>query len=85
MIQSGELVNLLVSIILFIYTIILVKEQNKKTFHYWLMGIMFLMFSQISTVTEGFLWPVLFNISEHLFFTIACLLFLIGALKRESI
>jgi hypothetical protein len=82
MYEPKEIVNMLATLAFFTYFLYLVRKGFCKQIPtVWLYGVMFITLSNIATVAEGFIWYNIFNLFEHSFFTLACLLFLIGAIK----
>lgn len=88
MYEPKEIVNMIASMAFFAYFFYLVRRGRcNRIPEIWLYGVFLVTLSNISTVIEGFVFPVLFNFTEHLTFTVACILFLIGTilLKPEKI
>jgi len=85
MIQESELITLLISLFIFIVFIsILGKTLITKRFIFFLIGILFILSSQIFTIIEGFIFNSLFNTLEHsgyLFASLSFTLFFINFKK----
>ncbi len=81
-----ELMTFIISLLVFITILYFFKQKNIKTqekrfFLYSYTGIVLALFF---TNVEEILFPVLFNLFEHLFYLIASLLFLIGILTYKK-
>ena len=84
MIEPNEVVNLIASSIFFIFFVKLNQDGRCSQIpKEWVVGILFLTLSNICTVVEGFTAPVLFNITEHVLFLSAAIIFLLGALRMN--
>jgi hypothetical protein len=88
MYEPKEIINMIASVAFFTYFYYLVRKGScNRIPEIWLYGVFLVTLSNISTVTEGFVLFEVFNFIEHFSFTLACLLFLIGAkqIKPEKI
>lgn len=85
MLEAQELINLIISIIFFVYMFFFVGIKRVAFWSFSFLGIIFIFISQVATILEGFYLPQFFNIVEHIFYTLACVLFLISLLKKELI
>lgn len=82
MYEPKEIVNMVATIAFFIYFFYLVRQGKCcRIPEIWLYGVFLITISNISTVLEGFWFFNTFNTIEHLSFSIACLLFLVGAIR----
>lgn len=82
MYEPKEIVNMFATVAFFIYFYYLVRKGRcSKMPELWLYGLSLITLSSIATVVEGFTLYTFLNFIEHFFFTIACLLFLIGAIQ----
>jgi hypothetical protein len=86
MFEPNEVVNLIASTAFFSYYFKLTHKGkcNQMPFQ-WTIGILCLTLSNVFTVVEGFIFPVLFNTSEHVVFFIGTLFFLVGAFRLKVI
>ncbi len=83
MVEFGEVLDLIISVILTFYLISLVKKQNKYHKTIWFWGIALLLCSKLFTVLEGLILPDFLNLMEHLSFMLACELIVISIYKKE--
>lgn len=82
--ESKEIINMLASVAFFIYFFYLVRKGKcNRIPAIWLYGVLLITLSNICTVVEGFLLFNFFNMLEHILFTMACILFFIGALRLK--
>lgn len=81
MVEKNELIELILSALLFFIMLMIYRNSNKGISSYWVIGISVLMLNSVSTVVEGFVFPAFFNFIEHLCFPIAVLLFLAASIK----
>lgn len=85
MIEIYELLNLIFGLLLFGYFIYLSKHYVYQTNKEFIYTIYCILFSDMATILEGFFAPVVLNIIEHSFFTLACMFLLIGFVKKYVI
>lgn len=78
MIEEIEILNFCVSILLLIYMLTLLKKFAIRISGLWLACIGMLILANVLTIVEGFVFPEVLNIMEHVLFTLACLCFLLA-------
>lgn len=81
MIEIGELIDFLVSIILIFYLMSLIKNKGNNFKSFWFLGILAIVLSKLFSLVESFV-PFL-NTLEHLSFLSACILITISIFKKE--
>jgi hypothetical protein len=88
MYEPKEIVNMVASLAFFVYFFYLVRKGRcNRIPEIWLYGVFLVTIGNLATVAEGFFLPVFLNYTEHISFTVACFLFLIGVvqLKPEKV
>ena len=81
MLESNELINFILSLLLFVYFIYLIREYAYNVQSHWFIAVMFILLSNVATILEGFFLHVLLNFLEHLFFLLASIFLFIGFLR----
>ncbi|OFX24696.1 MAG: hypothetical protein A2041_00085 [Bacteroidetes bacterium GWA2_31_9b] len=77
MYQESEIITLLLSLIVtFFFVFILRKKLLSHKYLWFSIGILLVLFSQISTVIEGFCFNSFFNLMEHSGYVIASICFI---------
>ncbi len=84
MFESQEVINLFLSMALYFFLLSLLRRLEFKLPQYWIGCLTFIVFGEIFTVLEGFVFPYFLNILEHLSFTIACFYFFIAVLSMRT-
>ena len=79
----SEILDLAISVVLFIYLLSLIKKDKSYIKTYWFLGILFILFSKVSTIIEEIIFYNQANLAEHLSFLIGCIMLLISILKKE--
>lgn len=79
----SEILDFVVSTLLFIYLLLLINKNNTYAKTYWFWGIVSILLSKINTILEGLIFSEQINIIEHSFFLIACILLFISIIKKE--
>lgn len=82
--EQNEIINLIFSVILFIYYVYLLKGFELKVPVYWILAMLSIIFSNVSTIVEAYFFYEIFDYFEHGLYTIAGLLFFIGAFKLKT-
>lgn len=82
--EESEIINFVLSLILFIYCIYLLRGTELKISLFWIYGMFCIILSSAATIVEGYFYPDLFNYLEHGFYMVAGMLFLIGAFRLKS-
>ena len=82
--EESEVINFILSIILFAYCIYLLKRSEIKINILWIYAMVCIVLSNASTVIEGYVCYELFDYLEHGLYMIAGLLFFIGALRLKT-
>ena len=78
MIQESELITLLLSLVVTVFFIVILgKKLLLFKFRWFSIGILFVLFSQASTVIEGFYFETFFNYCEHGGYIVAANCFII--------
>jgi SNF family Na+-dependent transporter len=78
-----EIINLMISLLFFVYLILFTKFEIKLTKTIWFYGVLLLLLSRIFTVAESYLFESVFNILEHISIAMGALLFLISVVKKQ--
>jgi glucan phosphoethanolaminetransferase (alkaline phosphatase superfamily) len=79
--EESEIINFVLSMLLFLYFLYLLKKSDLKVPTLWKYAMGSLILSNASTIIEGYLYYIFFNYVEHALYMIAGLLFLIGAFR----
>lgn len=82
--EESEIINFILSVILFIYYIYLLKGSDLKAHVFWKYAMFCIILSNASTILEGFLYYDLFDYLEHGFYMLAGVLFFIGAFRLKA-
>lgn len=80
-VEPAELINLIATIAVVIVLFQLVRSKVSLFPSLFVWGVFFVMLGNIFTVLETFLWPTLFNHSEHLVFSLGTICFCAGSFK----
>ncbi|MCU4163499.1 hypothetical protein [Carboxylicivirga caseinilyticus] len=83
MIQIGELIDLITSVVLTLYLIKLIKDTRTNTKSFWFLGILLILLSKFLSVIEVFFIPVTINLVEHFSFMLASIMFAISVYQKE--
>lgn len=81
MIEEYEVVNLAMSLLLFGVLLRIYYTSGRAFSILWVVGIAIVIIGNIFTVAEGFYFPVIFNLIEHICYPLAALLFLTATVK----
>ncbi len=84
MYEESEIINFILSIILFAYYIYLLRGSNLQEHSFWICAMFCIILSNASTILEGFFYTEAFNYLEHVLYLIAGSLFLVGAFRLKS-
>lgn len=77
MYQESEIITLLLSLIFTVFFVfILGKKLLSQKFFLFSIGVLFVLFSQASTVIEGYYFYSFFNLIEHSGYVIASICFI---------
>lgn len=82
--EESEIINFILSIILFSYYIYLLKRSELKVHALWIYAMISIVLSNAATVIEGYIYHDFFNYMEHGLYMVAGLLFFIGALRLKT-
>lgn len=82
--EESEIINFILSIILFAYCIYLLKRSDLKVHILWIYAMACIIFSNAATIIEGYVYYELFDYMEHGLYMVAALLFFIGALRLKT-
>lgn len=85
MLEATEIINLLVSIFLFIYMPLLLKKLEISISRYWTLCISFLIISNIFSVLDTFGFEKILSLLAHSFFMVACLFFLLAISSKTQV
>ncbi|HCX22798.1 MAG: hypothetical protein CMB80_10560 [Flammeovirgaceae bacterium] len=83
MIQPEELINFILSIVFISYLLYLIRVQSRSIKTFWFLGILMIFISQIFTILEGYMYPDLFNLIEHITTCLASIFILVSVYKKE--
>lgn len=83
--EENEVINLIISIILFVFLYKQFKSTPKHIPNLWLYSVILIVLGDVSTVVEGYFYFTLFNILEHSLFSLSCLLFLLGTIQLKKV
>ena len=84
MFQESEVVSLFIFLAVTILFLIFSKGYRRPFFPYLYAGFLSLLLGGIFTVVEGALFPVFFNLAEHVSYAAGGICFLIGCLKMAQ-
>jgi glucan phosphoethanolaminetransferase (alkaline phosphatase superfamily) len=82
--EESEIINFVLSILLFFYFLYLLKKSELKVPTLWKYAMGSIILSNASTIIEAYAYFIFFNYVEHVLYTIAGLLFLIGAFRFKN-
>lgn len=82
--EQSEIINFILSVVLFIYYIYMVRGSDLKVPIYWKYAMLCIVFSNASTLVEDYLYYDLFDYLEHGLYMLAGLLFFVGAFRLKS-
>lgn len=82
--EQSEIINLILSIILFTYYLYLLKGFELKVPNYWIYAMMCIILSNVSTIIEGYFYYNLFDYVEHGLYMVSGLLFFIGTFRLKT-
>jgi hypothetical protein len=82
--EQSEIINFILSAILFIYYITLLKGFELKIPVFWVFAMFCIILSNVSTILEGYFLYELFDYMEHGLYMVAGLLFFIGAFRLKT-
>lgn len=82
--EESEIVNFILSVILFMYYIYLLKGSDLKAHIFWKYAIFCIILSNASTILEGYFYFELFDYLEHGLYMAAGVLFFIGAFRLKA-
>lgn len=78
MYEINEVMNLAIDILSLPVVIVVLKTRKIPHFRLFIAALACIFLSHLLTIVEGFCFPVVCNILEHISFTIAAILFLSG-------
>ena len=84
MFESQEVINLFLSLALYLFLLSLLRKLEFKLPPYWIGCLTFIVFGEFFTVLEGVAFPYILNVLEHVSFTLACLYFFIAVLSMRQ-
>lgn len=82
--EESEIINLVLSILLFFYFLVVLKKSELKVPSLWKFAMVSIIMSNASTIIEGYFFFDIFNCLEHALYMVAGLLFLIGAFQFKT-
>lgn len=83
MIEPEELINFILSVIFIAYLLYLFRSKWEALRSFWFLGICIIICSQVFTILEGYFYPELFNLIEHISTCLASIAFLVSFIKKE--
>lgn len=84
MIEGSELTNLIFSLVILSIFWTIYRKSNTGIPFLIDMALLFVLFSSLFTVLEGFMLPVFFNLLEHIFYLVSflCILVVVWKIKK---
>ncbi|MDX8338271.1 hypothetical protein SLH46_03680 [Draconibacterium sp. IB214405] len=79
----SEILDFSISALLFMYLLSLIGKSSSYSKTYWFWGVVFILGSKANSVLESLIFSNQFNVFEHTFFLVACILFFLSILKKE--
>jgi len=77
MFQESEIITLLLSLIVTVFFVLILGKKLISHKYFWFsIGILFILFSQSSTVIEGYCYNSFFNLLEHSGYVFASICFI---------
>jgi hypothetical protein len=80
-VEGPELVNLIFSTVFFIVLLSMIRKRVHFIPDLFIAGTLLVLLSNFFTVAESFLFSALFNVAEHISFTIGTLCFCLGSIN----
>lgn len=82
--EESEIINLILSIFLFIYYLYLLKTTELKVDKLWVYAMVCIILSNVSTILEQFYLHTVFDYLEHALYMVAGGMFFVGAFRLKS-
>ncbi len=82
--EQSEIINFILSIVLFLYYLYLLKGSELKVHVLWIYAMLCIICSNAATIVEGYVYYELFDYLEHGLYMVAGLLFFIGAFRLKT-
>lgn len=83
--EDSEIINFILSIVLYIYYLYLLKKSEFRIPGHWKYAMFCIVLSNASTILEEYFFYEIFDYFEHFLYTIAGLLFFVGAFRYSTI